>query len=645
MNHSKKIISCLMAVPLVICSIMPITTVSASADDVVVYDASTFDTFKNRTAAQAAGEYSKYLYLAKGYEDGDVSTYYEADPSLEAPYSAGRLNSDTLLAMTSMTNYFRWLSGADYLKSVSANSDKLQAEALIRNFDFNHKVDAKYKPADMSDDLWNYGADLTHNILSWNYTPQSAVFGWVNEGYVSTTNEWESLGHRHTLLDPTISDITFGCCGLIGIGRVDAENNTFPEIFTAFPAPGYVPDELIVPHEAAWNVYIDTARLSVFGNANINVKITNLSTGKTFDRSLSEGTVSLQENHRALSFAQPDDYLGDPDNWLEPTYYKDNYRVEITGITDIASGKQAMLTYTVRFFDPTDAMDSYIDRTEIIKNNYIIYPGCASEEFLKKTAAILPREVTAYAQNGRQFTIPVDGAWQLDQSNNRWTAKLNLNALPEGIYDKNNVASSVEIGYTLSENKDIRYNTLEMPSEMNAGETGSVDIYRYMTTSDTSVVYKLTGGDNGVYTASERLRSDRSYEFDKSASAPNGDKYPYHSYNMKFRTPDSGEYISVYYNSNVLWHEVYVSNGTSTVTVNPTETGDLYIFGDVNDDDQVSSEDALNILRMSLDYDTGLLSGSADVDNDGEITSADALLVLRYSARLEDQASRTGEYF
>ena len=61
-------------------------------------------------------------------------------------------------------------------------------------------------------------------------------------------------------------------------------------------------------------------------------------------------------------------------------------------------------------------------------------------------------------------------------------------------------------------------------------------------------------------------------------------------------------------------------------------------FGDIDGDGQVTSSDALAVLRMSVgldEYDDDTLK-IADVDGDGSVTSADALILLRVSVGLKD---------
>lgn len=608
--------------------------VTAGAEEAVVYDAAKFGTFKNRTPQQVSAEYSKYRYAAQTYDDGVESTYYTVPSSIRSPYAAGVLTADTHKAMTEMTNFHRWLSGANPLKNVSANDDKLQAEALMRNFEFDHYIKDSSKPADMSSELWDYGKTCTHNIIAWNYTPQGSVTGWLNEGYEEGEG-WDVLGHRDALISPEISEVTFGYSGVIGIGRIDARDNVCREAFSAYPAPGYVPRDLISAYETAWGVYIDTSKLALPSNtADIKVTVKNLNTGKTFERS--GGTVLVSDN--SVSFAQPNDYT--TGEFFNDTYYTDSYSVEINGLKEAGTGKAATLLYTVNFFDPTDLMSGYVDHVNIVKNNYIVYKDCATEDFLLKLAAVIPKTVDGYAQNGREFELTIKGGWQLDSANNRFTAQIDKNSLPSDICDRNNVLGTVEVKYTVSDSEFDKYNSIEIPNTVDIGSTEQIKIYRTWVQTDRSEVFKVTDNGDGTYGYTEHLDSFTSGEFDAEQSALESN-FPYHIYNKQFGRNDSGEYIGVFYSTDELFHDVYVTNGTASVGV--LGGSDSSLIGDVDDNGVINSDDALNALRLSLGYDTGGLNASlADVDLDGVVTSADAMFILRYSVGLKDDGAYVG---
>ena len=134
---TKTMLSALCAAALVFSSFSPMS-ITASGESEVVFDASTFESFKDRTAQQVADEYAKARYAGETYVNSDSSSYYSTPASTSAPYNAGVLTDDTHKAMTEMANFHRWLAGEYPLKVSSTHSDKLQAEALDRNFEWGH---------------------------------------------------------------------------------------------------------------------------------------------------------------------------------------------------------------------------------------------------------------------------------------------------------------------------------------------------------------------------------------------------------------------------------------------------------------------------------------------------------------------------
>ena len=242
------------------------TSAMADEGELVTYDAAEFASFQGRTKEDVGRRYGEAMYAGESYINGDSSTYYEEAYSLENPYAAGKLTVDTHNTMTAMTNFYRWLVGVKPLQAVSEHSDKLQAEALVRNFEFNHTISDSSKPEDMTQDFWDYGAkDYLHTILARYSTPQNSITSWMNEGY-SRSYGWDTVGHRYALIGATVSDVQFGYAGSIAVGEEKAYDNTMGNPLSAFPAPGYMPNDLVRSSSSAWSIQINR---SVFSFENI----------------------------------------------------------------------------------------------------------------------------------------------------------------------------------------------------------------------------------------------------------------------------------------------------------------------------------------------------------------------------------------
>ena len=149
----------------------------------VVYNLNQMNTYKDRSYETVGAAYSKALNTGSTYKNASSASYYKVAPSLSNPYAVGEMSEDTHKAMTGMTNFYRWLVGDDEFQTVSTHSEELQAGALVRNFQFAHAINAANKPEDMSDTLWNQGANADHNILAKGHTPRGAISGWMNEGH------------------------------------------------------------------------------------------------------------------------------------------------------------------------------------------------------------------------------------------------------------------------------------------------------------------------------------------------------------------------------------------------------------------------------------------------------------------------------
>ncbi len=558
----KRIIAWLVSLVLVASIISSdYMSIGVKAATTVVYDANNMSTFSSRTAQSVANKYSQYRYSTNTYNNGDRNSWFTTMPSTSNPYSAGVASADTHKAMSDMTNFYRWLVGVDEFDVASQHSDSLQAQALIRNFQFSHSVSVENKPSDMSQELWDEGSVLAHNILARGYTPQGAITGWLNEGYRPSSQTWDTLGHRYALIGVNVSDVQFGYSGSVAIGDCNYEyDNTYKEAISAFPAPGYMPNNTVYPSECAWTVNFDTTKVKAVEVDSVEVKVTNLTTGNSYI--CSNGNDMAQVNGSSVAFVQPTDNTG--------TYYTDSYAVEITGLTDSATGNPAIVRYTVKFFDVANLAASPVVSASAVKTNYIIYKTLGDTESLKKIASIIPQEVVVTNDLGKTATIKTTGPWKLDEENKCFVNSAKASDLPATMNDKNNIVSKATISYEISEDYYDMYNTLSInPSSVNIGESVKFTVYRTNISTDSSQIYQLKQDGNGNYYGVKRFDSATSSEFDVENSKDSA--YHYYVVNSA-KASDAGEYLSVYYSSSKYWDDVYVSTAFKTLTVKSTGT-------------------------------------------------------------------------
>ena len=318
----------------------------AFADDVVIYDAADFANLRGRTWQDVMEKYTEAQAYGKTYIDGSSESYYEVPASVTAPYAAGVLNPDTLEAMEGMSNFWRWLVGVDPITVNEESNASQQAQALDRNFHFDHKIDNSKKPADMDDALWAEGFELDHNIIASGYTPAGAVTGWLNEGYQPAKGTWDTVGHRTAILTAKFGGLTYGYSGQVAIGKVKNSGNTFANAFAAFPVAGYMPEELLKKEKSSWTVQLNEAVLDMTDPSKVEVTVENLSSGESYTCTTANEKLQITQNSYwdglVLNFVQPTDAAGDS--------YEGSYKVTAAGLTDVATGKAAEITYTVDFF-------------------------------------------------------------------------------------------------------------------------------------------------------------------------------------------------------------------------------------------------------------------------------------------------------
>lgn len=531
--------------------ILPWGGARAEMADTVMYDAAEFEAYHNRTREEVGRRYGEAMYAGNSYINGDSSSYYETAYSLEDPYAAGKLTEDTHKTMTAMTEFYRWLVGVKPLQAVSVHSDKLQAEALVRNFAFDHSIPDSYKPEDMTQEFWDYGAkDYIHTILARYSTPRNAIISWMNEGYNYSLG-WDTVGHRYALIDAAVSDVQFGYAGSIAIGQEKAYENTMEVPFSAFPAPGYMPSDLVRSSSSAWSIQIDGEQITFADRSSVVVKVTDTDTGDSYECTTANG--KLQVYSSLFVFVQPVLESG--------KRYEGNWQVDVTGLTDVESGKEAAITYTVEFFDPTEYTPSYVKTvTADGIEKFIIYTSAATTENLKKMAYALPDKVTVIAENGRTARVPVMGTWILDEERQCWVNQADDTKLPSDITDRENVLTKCAVYYEVSESIYDSYNSINIyPRTPKAGDAVEISVFLSLTNADASAIFQLVPQGDGTYIGKKRFDSRTSTEFQVTDKGNHLYKIP------SIQKSDAGEYFSIFYDSSET--RAYVSTQIRMMTV------------------------------------------------------------------------------
>ena len=545
---------------LVVCTITAANM--AKAAGTVVYDYNN-TTFGQRTKDDVAAEYSKAKNAGETYVDGQESTYYSTPSSIEAPYNQGILTDDTLASMEAMTNFYRYLTGAKPLLKKCVQNESLQYQALDRNFQFDHYISNSSKPDDMDDELWQKGFNLDHNILAMYATPFGSITSWMNEGYSLSNGTWDTTGHRMALISPQYSSVQFGYSGHVSIGKICESRNTgYTEPFSAFPAAGYMPDNVVYPDECVWSTYLNKDYVKVQNPGNVLITVKNLTTGESYICKSSDSTASISTS--TIDFVQPKDATNHK--------YVDNYSVTITGLKDVKTGDDATIKYEVKFFDVSQLAQSYVKSVSPEGfSKLVVYKSMNDTESLKKIAAVLPKKVKIVADSGLEATVGLKGDWVLDEKNKCYTNEAKPEDLPGNISDKLGILKKISVTYEISDDGYDAYNRIGIKGTVAEGNTVKMYVYRTMMSAQHSKIFKIYNKGNGIYSGIEKFDRYTSKEFDAEESSKT--EYPYDYYNFgPLKVSDSGEYISIYYSDDEYFKEAYVSVSIVNINIKSTET-------------------------------------------------------------------------
>ena len=542
-----------------------IEEVELEAANVVVYNVNETTPFKGRTLQDVVNRYSNALSNVGTYNSADHTTWYTQQASTTAPYAAGVLTSDTHRAMTGMVNFYRWLVGVKEFSGVSQESAQLQAEALIRNFDGNHSVSSANKPADMPQEVWNAGVQCTHNILApaaggtpEENNPQQMVTRFLNEGYrINSSVPWTEygIGHRLALIGATVDGMDFGYSGKTCVGKMHSNaSQKMTGTFTAFPAPGYMTTQSVSPSVSAWHIQFDTSVVKADLPDQISVAITETSSGTTVYRTKSDNTLKVSDGQ--LLFAQP----------KSANYYQGEYKVVISGLTDVKTGAGAVVEYTIHFVDVSEQAASAVAKFTAHTTKLVVPESMATDVNLEKIRAALPDQIWAVSNTQTDARVSVSGGWTLDKADQCFKATVDPSTLTAEWNVPAGVGRTVTIPYTtVPDKEDTNYRLSISPSGAVAGTnvTFSMSVlWMAIVGKKQSRICRLVPAGNGSFSAAEAFNSRTSAELTSSDTYSN-------VYTKTVTEGDAGEYIGFLAreHSAAYDYETYVSTDTKTLKI------------------------------------------------------------------------------
>ncbi len=304
-----------------------------------------------------------------------AQTLYAEEPSVQAPYAAGKLSDDLLESGITYLNFVRYIANLPQVRLDAALTENAQygAVVLAANNQLSHYPS---KPADMDRAFYDagYAAASSSNISmrygsSVNDSLQSSIRGCMADK--SSVSNLSAVGHRRWLLNPRLQNVGFGFArATTGACYVTTKvfDRSGPVVnydFVSWPASGNFPADMF-DTATPWSVSLNPSKYRTPDQSQVKITITEVHGGKqwTFDGNTGEPVSASQAYMRVDTVG----YGSGPCIIFHPgsqnvVGYKGVFTVEITGIFT-KSGTPATVRYQVDFFNldgsAEDSEHSYI---------------------------------------------------------------------------------------------------------------------------------------------------------------------------------------------------------------------------------------------------------------------------------------------
>ncbi len=353
------------------------------SNGVAVYSVSGDTSVPKPSASQILAKYNETASV-------NVTNRFAVQPSVEYPYSIGKLDSNFLNSGYTFLNFYRYCAtvGQVTLDTNLCYGDEggqYGAVVLAANDFLTHYPT---QPDDMPSDFYNkgYKATTSSNIskrtgYDKNNSFRQSIYGCMNDK--NSTSNLTSMGHRRWFLNPSLGKVGFGYAESAWgssyiVNKVFDRSATYGDYdFIAWPASGYFPND-IFDTTTPWSVTLNPAKFNTSASVlnSAVVKITRESDGKSWTITQAYDKTEPVENDMEVSYFHVDRggyAIGNciifqiGSSLLGRDAYTGDYNVEITGLKT-TSGDPAMLKYTVSFFGmgaDMSKISSYSNNTNV----------------------------------------------------------------------------------------------------------------------------------------------------------------------------------------------------------------------------------------------------------------------------------------
>ena len=285
----------------------------------------------------------------------DPAQLFDREPSLEAPYEAGKLKDGILRGALNRLNVLRRIAGLPAVELDAQLCENAQYGALLLAVsEYSHKPS---QPGDMDDAFYETASAATSasNIRAGEpfYTTLNSLMKDSDEGNISR------LGHRRWQLNPALGKVGFGYV-LGGQYKRYTTEMVFDKSakveeynFIAWPASGDFPTALM-DRDTAWSITLNPLHYQAPELSELQIRIVR-------DRDRHEWRFSGAEDPSAWpdgkylnvelsGYGVANCIIFRPDLPEVIEKYDSTYTVEVTGLRD-TNGIKTQLSYQVTFFN------------------------------------------------------------------------------------------------------------------------------------------------------------------------------------------------------------------------------------------------------------------------------------------------------
>ncbi|MBQ5858245.1 MAG: leucine-rich repeat protein, partial [Peptococcaceae bacterium] len=321
-----------------------------------------------------SGKPSKAEIQAMWQKVTSASAVFEEEPSVAAPYAAGKLTAEFLETGLTYTNYVRFVANLPLMQLNDTYNEDAQhgAVVLAANDTLTHYPD---QPAGMDDAFYERASDATSSsniFYCYGYSPQDilkvAVGCFMDD---DDSNNNDRLGHRRWVLNPKLKSIGFGYAqsqsgSNYAVMKVfDRSGDAVNYDYIAWPAAGNFPTNLFAS-TVPWSITLNPSRYQTPELSQLKIVLTRKSDGTAFTFTESTGAPGSPANAflnvDTAGYGVSNCIIFNPGS-SNISSYSGVYTVDVSGIYT-SDGSAATLHYEVDFFDVNNVCTSHDYQTE-----------------------------------------------------------------------------------------------------------------------------------------------------------------------------------------------------------------------------------------------------------------------------------------